>query len=87
MTGPAWRRDGWYWRRRRNEGFGFWEDPGTGQRVGPVPLDDEGGPAYGPDERPSSRVAPADGPDHLSRSCRGPSAPPERGTRGGSRPS
>ncbi len=38
----------WCWRRKRSQSFGFWEDLATGDKVGPIPLDDKGGPAFVP---------------------------------------
>jgi hypothetical protein len=37
----------WRWRRRRNQAFGFWENR-EGERVGPIPLDEQGRPAFVP---------------------------------------
>lgn len=38
----------WIWRRQRNQGFGSWEDIRSGERVGPIPLDDRGHAAFIP---------------------------------------
>ena len=40
----------WLWRRRRNQDHGYWENLATGEKVGPVPLDDTGHALYGPEE-------------------------------------
>jgi hypothetical protein len=45
---PPFERSNWRWRRKRNQKYGFWENIDSGQRVGPIPLDEHGRAAFVP---------------------------------------
>ena len=38
----------WYWRRKRNQTWGYWEDIEAQVRIGPIPLTEDGRAAFVP---------------------------------------